>query len=296
MSSTFQLARDAAEWAQSFSREDRHLFDFTYDDILPVSGTHRKLIQQALRKIKSSQLQDSGADTMSSILEQQQRQSDTNISNMDDQLKTITTEKDTYLKQLQLLDAQISDWEDKQAEETLRGDQFYMLLDEQSNIAQFVNSFITKINAYCTSPSLVLTLDVASAQATTAADNMRTSHEEQSVDKSISTSVATTNGPCSTQQLSGPDSVDSGGGLITTEDALIDDYITILSDIEQLISAREHITTITTKTAINTITTEERGSRYEDDDWSNTQLLERMEMKMSNKKALEACVKKEEVL
>ena len=259
--STFQLARNLAEWSQSFSTEERQSINFTCDDILPVAGTHRKILTHALENCKPIS-NDIGLPRQEEGKEEDQK-SHLKIH----QLDRITSDKDDLLSHLQLLDAQISDCEDKHTEEALRADQFYGLLDEQVNIAQFTNSLITKITSYLIAPPLISTLDEIAQQTTSYATGCDAVTENPSND------------------VVKEDTVGSTCSFTCTQDSIIENYLSILSDIEKTIATREGL---------------HPGSKLlhserADMTWTNTQLLQRLDLQATEKESLLKCISQEEV-
>jgi sulfur relay (sulfurtransferase) DsrC/TusE family protein len=257
--STFQLSRNAVEWSRSFSEKERATLDFTCEDILPVAGTHRKLLQYALANCKPKR---TNTDIITDCDAGEETCNENSTIEMQAQLHALTATKEKVLVQLKLLDAQISDWEDHKIEEGLRADQYNSILDEQSKIVQFIRSFISESTFYGVSPPLTATLHKMTEQATAASDIMTTSgHEERVPDTSRSR----------------PKDLLTGRAKVATDqDLVIDSYFSLLSSMEKTRSAGP-------------------DAEISHDHWTTTQLMERVNLQAAEKESLLACIRKEEV-
>lgn len=259
--STFQLTRSAVEWAQLFSAVDRCGIDFTNEDILPVAGSHRRALQLAVENCTPSNTTTRAAQLSHTNASDEGSVSLILSSQMKHQLNELTSNKDQLLKQLKEIDAILADHEDMLAEETLRGDQFYMLLDEESNIAQFVKSFISKTTSYVQAPPLATSLNMMCDAATSAKNSLTV------MTSSTSDTDNTRENRTALSQRS----------VVSDQDRVIDGYLLKLSDIERI--------AIATPPAVHASA----------EDMSDAELLERLDLQAAEKDSLLECIRKEEV-
>ena len=194
--STFQLARDLVEWSQLFSSEERGFIDFTYDDILPVAGSHRKLLLEILENVKPQEENDS-------------------IEDLEGQLEELKMSKNKILQELRDVDALISDMEDKKIEEELRCDLFYVILDEQRNIQEFIDSFMSKVTSYYCSPPMVTTL------------------------KSLSEEISALQQSLDEKNNSNDNDNENDEEMNSARDSVIDSYLSLMSDMKKISNGTE---------------------------------------------------------
>jgi hypothetical protein len=82
-------------------------------------------------------------------------------------LKSLISKKDELIKQIKTVDTSLHDYIAMLSEEELRADQFYMLLDEQSNTTQFVSSVMKKMSSLIENSHLMRSLDMMTQEALT---------------------------------------------------------------------------------------------------------------------------------